>query len=352
MLKRILVLLALLIVASSVAASPLSAPEIEARAATTHTVKIVNKNSVAVAVSLDGTKDYVVDAVKNTTTQVVVNAGTYKISYSTCGDSFSWTRTIDKNITITIEKCVAEEYQFSVFNNTPHTVNVKLDGVQDYTFKTPNGVITRSIKSGTYVISYTVCGKNFRFTRTIDKNYAVEIDACGGDPVKIKFVVFNHFGTDITVNLQSLNSRESFQENYKLQSEFGKNRFDDLWSGLYFFSYDACDQTFSGTVKIEKNGTTTMTLKSCERLIYVAAGAPNPVKARVANLYSASLDVTLIGPETKYLTLSPGMTRVNLLAGSYTYIYAFDGRRYEGVFSVPASGTGVLVLPFSIQQSE
>jgi hypothetical protein len=183
---------------------------------------------------------------------------------------------------------------------------------------------------------------------TIDDDLVIELQPCKGQPVQTKFTVNNHIDQEIVMTLISLNEESKANKDYELTTNLGRNRFEEIWSGQYEFTFDACDVTFSGILTIDKNGSTQFTIKSCERFAVEDFQSPVPVKVRISNHFSIPVDITLIGPVSYIKTLEPGLNRFNIVAGVYHYIYAAHGIRYEGVWIVPRSGTGYLGVPYFI----
>ena len=236
-----------------------------------------------------------------------------------------------------------KKFTLNIHNNTEDDVKVKLEGDETYNFTVKPGKSTKEVQEGEYEYSFRICNYDNKTAGTIvvDSNDVwLKIPKCPkGDPVETKFVINYHIDQPITVELRG-------DKDYDLQIELGKNKFEQIMSGTYLYAYEVCDAVFAGELRIEKNGKTQMTIKSCERLAYMDFEKPAPVKLRVANHLVIPLDLTLIGPLTYFQKVQPGLNRVQVVAGTYTYIYAAYGKRYEGTFTVRKGGTTILALPY------
>ena len=98
-----------------------------------------------------------------------------------------------------------------------------------------------------------------------------------------------------------------------------------------------------------------ITLKGCEAEAFQAElddlglVARDLVKLRLNNRTTEEIGLTLIGPKTYYYTLGYGVDTVNVYTGTYNYIYAIHGQRYEGTIKVSPNGDTVLMVPGSVQ---
>ncbi|MBI3160487.1 MAG: hypothetical protein HYZ26_12890 [Chloroflexi bacterium] len=231
-----------------------------------------------------------------------------------------------------------------VHNNRETDVKVTMDGPAKYVFTVSPGWFEKVVEVGKYKITYEGClGKVELEVEYTTAGQILDIEYCPPPPELAKFVVYSHFEEPLSITLTSLDP--VYGEDYKLTTELGANRYYQIQTGDYIFSYDVCDTTFTGTIRILKNGTSSMTIVSCERLIYQDYEQPNPVGLRINNYYGSQLDVTLIGPTTYFFSLQPGFTRVEVISGIYTYIYAWNGVRYEGAIAVAKSGSTTITFP-------
>jgi hypothetical protein len=73
------------------------------------------------------------------------------------------------------------------------------------------------------------------------------------------------------------------------------------------------------------------------------AAVATPSRLEIANKSGASVYLTMKGPQTLYLTVSPGTTKVELLKGTYQYSYWACGVQETGTVVVKASGK--LLIP-------
>jgi hypothetical protein len=231
-----------------------------------------------------------------------------------------------------------------VHNNRETDIKVTLDGPAKYVFTVSPGWFEKVVEVGKYKVTYEGClGKVELEIEFTENGQILDIEYCPPEPEPAKFVVYSHFEEPLTIALTSLDP--IYGEDYNLVTELGANRYYNILTGWYTYSYEVCNTTFTGSIRILKNGTSSMTIISCERLIYQDYEQPNPVGLRINNYYGSVIDVTLIGPTTYFFSLQPGMTRVEVISGIYTYIYAWDGVRYEGSFAVAKSGSSVITFP-------
>jgi len=168
-------------------------------------------------------------------------------------------------------------------------------------------------------------------------DYTITLYPCAHQPTKL--VINNHLSEEVSVELLY------GYEEYAFDIELGKNKVN-VFSGSYVYSYDACGIDFSGDVLIKKNGTTNLTLHSCEWFTDPARiyGPLNPAKYKLINHASFPIILTLIGPENYLVTVYPGVNRVKLVAGNYGYSYYLDYQIVSGSMYVPVNGTGGLTL--------
>lgn len=231
-----------------------------------------------------------------------------------------------------------------VHNNQEEPVKITMDGPVKYVFTAAPGWTEKAVEPGSYKVTYAGCLDTVTVEVDFDAHGDIfDIPYCPPQPGVTKFVVYSHFEEPLKITLTSLDP--VYGEDYALATELGTNRYYNIQTGWYTYSYDVCDTTFSGTVRVLKNGTASMTIVSCERVIYQTLDKPNPVGIRLNNYYSTDVVVTLLGPATYYFTLSPGQTKVDIISGVYTYIYAMDGKRYEGAIYVAKSGTTSVAFP-------
>jgi len=235
----------------------------------------------------------------------------------------------------------AEKFELFIHNNTEDGVTILLEGPKDFKFAVSPGQQYKTVNAGTYDYTIDVDECDIELTGEItveDDNQELIIPPCDPDVIEPKIVVNLHIDQAIALDLVGPAS-------YTLNLELGSNKFRAIVAGIYTYSYEACDgQTFSGSVRVKKNGTTKFTIKSCERLIYEEFDAINPVRFRIANHYSETLDVTLIGPTTFFFNISPGLNRLDMVAGRYQYIFVYDNKRVEGFLTVGKNGNTEVVF--------
>lgn len=299
------------------------------------------------------------------------------------------------------------KWDLKIINETLGGVKIELDNVDDdepsYTFTaTANTTTNKTIKHGEYLVTYRACngtvnykgnkiefddadlwddlgpdaddnyyptaGADFTADMTIgsltndsekdDNDIIITLHACEGQPLKTKVVFYSHLEGDITVELTSLNEESIASKDYSLKTSTGTNRFKDIWSGAYLYSYEACDQTFTGQLYIEKSGDTQFVIRSCEYLTLEGYGDLIPQNSEevkierqtpsgftIANRSDQEFNITLVGPQTYLRNLSVGLNRYEIVPGTYQYICQVHDQIYRGTFTVPPTGAGSLTVP-------
>lgn len=230
----------------------------------------------------------------------------------------------------------------NIHNDTEVSIKVTFIGDDDkFNYTIAPGWAAKEIPEGSYEVKYTACGVDFAFSLTVlNDTEVIQIDVCPKGVQPSKFVIESHF--DDPIDVEFISFEETYGTDYTFTVESGRNRFKGIKSGWYFYSYDACDTTFTGEFRILKNGRGRLTMRSCERAFLFEAGIrPIDTKLIVRSQFSPSFGLTLIGPVSQYVEISTGATRVDLPAGNYTYFYAVNGRRFSGLVVVRGDGTTV-----------
>lgn len=304
------------------------------------------------------------------------------------------------------------KWDLKIINETLDGVKFELDNVDDdepsYTFTVSgNSTTTKSIKHGEYLVTYQACnlttnykgvkikfddadlwddlgpngdgdylptaGADFTADMTIgsltndsekdDNDITIILHHCDGQPIKTKVVFYSHLEDDVTVELTSLNEESKARKDYSLKASTGTNRFKDIWSGSYLYTYEACDETFSGQIYIEKSGDTQFVIRSCEYLTLEGYGQlipqnseevkidrQTPSNFTIANRSDQDFSITLVGPQTYLKKLQVGLNKYEIVPGSYQYICQVHDKVYRGTFSVPPTGAGSLTVPPATQE--
>jgi hypothetical protein len=231
----------------------------------------------------------------------------------------------------------------SIINKTNTTITVKLTSKDGAPF---NKVITipafsnddSALEDAVYEYEYQYCKDVMDGEITLDeKDIEMILYPCANQPTK--FVVSNHMSEVVSFELLY------GYEEYVFEIELGKNKVE-VFSGNYVYNYDGCDTDISGDVFIRKNGTTNLILHSCEWFTDPARtyGPLNPAKYKLINHASFPIILTLIGPENYLVTVNPGVNKVKLVSGNYSYSYYLDYQITSGSMYVPVNGTGGLTL--------
>jgi hypothetical protein len=238
-----------------------------------------------------------------------------------------------------VQPVLAADYDLLVHNNTEDPVSIKLSGPETYSFTVEPGKIAKTVEEGTYEVSYTACGVEVDTELTVSgEGVWLIIELCPPPEYMAKFIVNSHFGDPLTLSMTG-------PRDYELSLDLGKNKFIDIVTGDYFYSYSACDGEVSGSVRVTQNGKASLTLYSCERATLLSYGLPNPSNLRMGNYYSFPLNLTLIGPQQYYMQLEPGYNRLDVIRGTYTYLYSAFGQQHSGEFTVTGGGTWVVFSP-------
>lgn len=238
-----------------------------------------------------------------------------------------------------VQPAQAEDFDLMIHNNTEEDVKILLQGPEDYSFTVEPGKIAKTVEEGTYEYKYNACGLEYNGTITVDEEGVwLIIELCPPPVFQAKFVVDSHFGETIVLSM-------SGPEEYELTLSLGSNKFIDIVTGDYVYSYEACDGTQSGTIRVTKNGKARLTLRSCERQALLAFGLPNPSNLRIGSHYSFPLNMTLRGPQSYFFELQPGFNRLDVIRGTYTYTYTAYGTTYTGEFDVTGGSTWIVFSP-------
>jgi hypothetical protein len=118
--------------------------------------------------------------------------------------------------------------------------------------------------------------------------------------------------------------------------------------GTYLYSYEACGETLGGEVRITKNGKAELTLKSCEKLTYFSFGVTGPTNLRIGSHYAFPVNITLTGDQgqTYFKTISPGLNRLDIIEGTYSYFYVAYGVNKSGSFTITdGNGYAFVISP-------
>lgn len=248
----------------------------------------------------------------------------------------------------------ASKYNFKVKNYNRFSISVKLtevleagdpDEPKEYVINVERfDSKTKELPKGVYTYSYNhPCGGTQSGQFELEKDTTWRIYPCQVAPSKVR--LNSHFSQDITVNLYGpLEMSDPDEDDYKV--ELGGNPINDILSGTYLLSYDACDTTFVEEIFVTKNGKTQFTMRGCEWYASPARtyDKPVPVKFKVINHASFSIVLQIVGPQGALLNVNPGVNQVTLIYGTYKYGYFLDGAYHTGNMMVTKNGLGQLVL--------
>lgn len=234
-----------------------------------------------------------------------------------------------------------KKWDLNIHNDTEESVKVTLTGPEDYSFTLEPGQWVKTVVEGKYKYSYGACGEKFSGEITVeDDQQWLTIEPCGAVPEYAKFVVDSHLGDALTLQLVG-------PQSYDLSISLGRNKFISLQTGFYTYSYTACGGTLTGEVRVTKNGTSRLTLYSCELVALHPSTftGRTPSNLRIGSHYNFPLRMTLSGPTSYSFEIVPGLNRLNVVDGTYTYSYTAYGRFVTGSFVVGEPGTSFIISP-------
>ncbi len=245
-----------------------------------------------------------------------------------------------------------DDHVLSFVNKTTKDIYVEVktshdpnpgDRVEKSYFVPAEGSDDVLLDEGTYWVFYWACGQDqpgvdqpFDIKVNLDNDYQIIVYPCDANPTKLN--VRNHLAETVTLELIGY-------EEYSYEVAPGLTAVE-VFSGENIYKYDACDGDFSGVVDIKKNGTSSLTLPSCEWFDdpAVVYGAGNIAKFNIINHASFPVILSIIGPMNDLVEIGPGENSLILVAGSYEFSYYLNYELVTGSFFVPPNGNGVLFL--------
>jgi hypothetical protein len=256
---------------------------------------------------------------------------------------FSLLMTLTLVLTVILPVAAANKWDLNIHNDTEESVKITLTGPEDYAFTVEKGKWLKTVVEGTYKYSYGTCGEKFTGEITVEDDLQwLVIEPCSAIPTYEKFVVDSHLGEALTLTLTG-------PQTYSLAISLGTNKFISLQTGWYSFKYTACGGELSGTVQITKNGKARLTLYSCEVVALHPLGValPNtvPSNLRIGSHYAFPVRITLNGPTSYSFEIVPGLNRLNVIDGTYSYFYTAYGQFFSGTFTVGEAGTSFIISP-------
>jgi hypothetical protein len=238
-----------------------------------------------------------------------------------------------------VQDAQAAKKGVTIINKTSQEVTVRFDGEKTYIISVAaGGKVTEKLDKDEYLVTYSVCGKDFNWELELDDDFTMKLYPCQARPTKIQ--VKSHLGEEVELNI-------SGYEDVEVDIKPGVKTKVELFSGNNYYEYEACDgQVFSGELWVTKNGRTQLVLHSCEWHLDPVRnyGQPNPVKFRIVNHASFPIILTLIGPENYLVTVDPGINVYTVISGSYKYSYYQDNQLVTGSMMVTKNGLGTLVV--------
>ncbi len=235
----------------------------------------------------------------------------------------------------------ATSWDLNIHNNTEGDVKITLTGPKNYTFTLEPGKWSKTVVEGTYKYSYTTCGSKQSGEVKVENDHTwIYIVTCADEALFAKFVVSSHLGQALTLSMVG-------PQNYDLAIELGSNRFLDIQTGFYAYTYDACGTTLAGEVRVLKNGTTNLILYACEQLANhpLLPITSSPSNLRIGSHYAFPVRITLLGPNNYSFELVTGLNRLNVQLGTYGYFFTAYGVTKSGTFTVSEAGVTFIISP-------
>jgi hypothetical protein len=102
-----------------------------------------------------------------------------------------------------------------------------------------------------------------------------------------------------------------------------------LLPGTYKYSYEACDRTFSGKVKVNDDQRdyvhiqTLLVLQKCRSKDSKSGGAA--ISFLIENNTGGSISFVFTGPKTYKITVPPGKTKIEMISGKYSFSATGNG---------------------------
>lgn len=233
-------------------------------AAATWALNIHNNTEGDVKVTLTGPKNYSFTVVPGKITKDV-EEGTYKYTYTACGEKFSGEIEVEDDLQwLVIDPCGAlpEYVKFVVDSHLGDALTLQLTGPQTYALTISLGSNKfLSLQTGWYTYSYTACGGTISGVVRITKNgsgrlilYACEQMAnhppttLDSAQVPTNLRIGSHYAFPVRITLLGPN-------NYSFEIVPGLNRLNVL-PGTYDYFYTAYGVTRSGTFTVNEAGVT------------------------------------------------------------------------------------------------
>ena len=222
-------------------------------------------------------------------------------------------------------------------NKTGQAVYLNLKGPKSYYQTVAPGITKLDIEKGKYSYTYYACGGYQKGTIEVKKtNTKLILPSCApsksGKSGTVKFKVNNKTGQAVYLNLEG-------PMNYYLSLGPGVTRLE-VEKGKYKYTYYACEGYQNGSNEVKK-ANTTLTLPSCGAN---TSGKFKTVRIRIDNKTSAAVYLNLKGPTNYYHSLAPGVTKLDVEKGKYSYTYYACGAYQNGKIEVKKTNTK-LVLP-------
>jgi len=244
-------------------------------------------------------------------------------------------------LTAAVPVLAATSWDLNFHNNTEASVKISLTGPKNYAFTLEPGKWTKTVVEGTYKYSYTACGSKQSGEVKVENDHTwIYIVTCADEALFAKFVVDSHLGQALTLHMVG-------PQNYDLAIELGSNRFLDIQTGYYTYSYDACGTTLSSEVRVLKNGTAKVIVYACEQLANhpLLPITSSPSNLRIGSHYAFPVRITLLGPNNYSFELVTGLNRLNVELGAYSYFFTAYGVTKSGTFTVGEAGVTFIISP-------
>jgi hypothetical protein len=182
-----------------------------------------------------------------------------------------------------------------------------LTGSESYWLQVPTGKTKFEVAQNDYTYSYYACGEQREDIVKVKKSGATLKLVCASSGSSGKAPVLNidnKTGTSFYMTLTG-------PKTYTINVPTGKST-HIVEQGTYDISYYACSEQKTDSVKIKKKGGTL-------KLDCAKAKTGKQIAITFNNLSGSNLILSLTGPQSYYLTIPPGKSKVFVTKGTYQY---------------------------------
>ncbi len=229
---------------------------------------------------------------------------------------------------------------FKIINNTDKTLTVTLLGPQTYNISSAPGKTIISVEKGNYQYSFYDCGKLFiGDIKVMRTDNWLEIDSCN---TSVSAAPASSGAGENMIEITIKNKSPRTLEMYFLGTETyifsvpPGNHLFNVKRGLYNYSYYDCAVIASGSITVRPNNKE-IVLTDCNISTSSDKGTPETygeVEFTLNNKGTATLEVSLLGPQVYQLTAPSGKSKFIIQRGTYEFFYYACGEIYQGTLKV------------------